>query len=417
MKRIFVITLFALCNIYISISQCIYPSQFTTVTVYTPNNLSVTAGKFTGTDINITSGDIAAWTLYLSQNYGAEYMGNPTYTYNCHGYAWHMTDGNNPTAIKSPVWINQPCLSPYMSNNGGYVSCSESEATKVFYHPDGDHSAIRLDSYWYQSKWGANYLVKHPPNSVDYIYQASKPKTYWKNANYTVSFNLNGATGTPPPTQNIQPGGTATKPSPDPNRTGFSFGGWYTNSAGTGSAFNFSTPINSNMTLYAKWLSPTLGGSPTVFLNSYVTIYLSNPPSNYSWDNNSYLTLSGVNNTNIPYSATFKGVSVGYGEVYLKDNNGTKLATHSVQVMTYDNPIVAPDNVCYSGSGASISLKNGKIASSWQVQPSHLFSITPTSNSTAIVTTSVNDGTVATIIVVVDSDNYGYTKQIKATCN
>ena len=276
MKKIFVIiTLFALCNIYVSIAQCSYPNTYTTVTVYTPNNLPVTAATFNGTDPNITQGDIAAWTLYLAQNYGAVYMGNPTNTYNCHGYAWHMTDDNNPTPTKSAVWINQGCLGPYMSNNGGYVSCSESEATKVFYHPDGDHSAIRLDSYWYQSKWGSNYLVKHPPNAVDYRYQASKPKTYWKRASYTVSFNLNGASGSIS-NQTVLAGGYATKPSPNPDWTGYTFDGWYDNSGCTGSAVNFATnAITSNKTFYAKWTPITVTSGFDFIIYNWTSFTLS----------------------------------------------------------------------------------------------------------------------------------------------
>jgi uncharacterized repeat protein (TIGR02543 family) len=278
MRRVLIIITFALCNIYISIAQqCSYPSGYLPVTVYTPNGSPVTAAVFTGSDPNISPGDIAAWTLYLSQNYGAVYMGDPTYKYNCHGYTWHMTKDNNPTAINSPVWINQGCLSPYI-NNGGYVACNENVATKVYYHPDGDHSAIRLDSYWYQSKWGSLYLVKHPPNAVDYAYQASKTKTYWKRVSYTGTFNLNGANGTAPSAQTVLCGDYATKPSPDPTPpTGYTFGGWYDNSSCTGNQVNFPTyPITSNKTFYAKWISQIISFGFNIVVNNYSSYNLSN---------------------------------------------------------------------------------------------------------------------------------------------
>ena len=70
---------------------------------------------------------------------------------------------------------------------------------------------------------------------------------------YKVSFNLNGASGTPPPDQYILPNGKVTKPSPDPVRSGYIFDGWYNNSACTGSSFNFSSSISADITLYAKW--------------------------------------------------------------------------------------------------------------------------------------------------------------------
>ena len=56
-------------------------------------------------------------------------------------------------------------------------------------------------------------------------------------------------------TQQIVPGGYATNPG-NPSRTGFNFKGWFRTSAGTGSAWSFSSntvPINDNLYLYAKW--------------------------------------------------------------------------------------------------------------------------------------------------------------------
>ncbi len=48
-------------------------------------------------------------------------------------------------------------------------------------------------------------------------------------------------------------GGKVTKPTEAVTKEGFTFGGWYTNSAGTGTAFNFNTIVKSDLTLYAKW--------------------------------------------------------------------------------------------------------------------------------------------------------------------
>ena len=67
---------------------------------------------------------------------------------------------------------------------------------------------------------------------------------------YVVTFNLNGK-GTNF-TQEVYENRTITTPA-NPTTTGFVFDGWYTNQACT-SAFNFSTPITANTTLYAKWV-------------------------------------------------------------------------------------------------------------------------------------------------------------------
>ena len=67
---------------------------------------------------------------------------------------------------------------------------------------------------------------------------------------FVVTFNLNGK-GTNF-TQDVYENRTIAAPA-NPTTTGFVFGGWYTNQACT-SAFDFSTPITANTTLYAKWV-------------------------------------------------------------------------------------------------------------------------------------------------------------------
>ncbi len=67
---------------------------------------------------------------------------------------------------------------------------------------------------------------------------------------YTVTFNTNG--GGSVAAQVVASGDKATKPS-DPTRTGYVFGGWYTDS-GLTSAFDFNTAITADKTLYAKWI-------------------------------------------------------------------------------------------------------------------------------------------------------------------
>lgn len=67
---------------------------------------------------------------------------------------------------------------------------------------------------------------------------------------YRVYFYTNG--GSEVETKEVAAGGTLNKPS-DPVKAMYTFEGWYTNSKGTGAQFDFSTPISSNMVLYAKW--------------------------------------------------------------------------------------------------------------------------------------------------------------------
>ncbi|MDQ6422012.1 S-layer homology domain-containing protein [Paenibacillus sp. LHD-117] len=65
--------------------------------------------------------------------------------------------------------------------------------------------------------------------------------------------------------------GNATKPA-DPARSGYTFGGWYTDS-GFAAPFDFTTPITSDLTLYAKWTAIyTGGGGPVTSKNGKLTL-------------------------------------------------------------------------------------------------------------------------------------------------
>ena len=67
--------------------------------------------------------------------------------------------------------------------------------------------------------------------------------------NYTVSFNSNG--GSAVESQTVADGNKATKPT-DPAKSGYTFGGWYTDSA-CSSAYDFNSAVTTDITLYAKW--------------------------------------------------------------------------------------------------------------------------------------------------------------------
>ena len=69
----------------------------------------------------------------------------------------------------------------------------------------------------------------------------SKPPVY-----YTVEFDSDGGSTVEP--QKIEKGKTAAKPD-DPSKDGFTFEGWYAGNE----KFDFSTPINTVLTLKAKW--------------------------------------------------------------------------------------------------------------------------------------------------------------------
>ncbi len=81
---------------------------------------------------------------------------------------------------------------------------------------------------------------------------------------YTVTFDANEGTfpddGSTSKSRQVNAGGLASSPDPDPVRENgedgfvYGFAGWYTNASGTGGAFDFlQTPVTGNLTLYAGW--------------------------------------------------------------------------------------------------------------------------------------------------------------------
>lgn len=93
----------------------------------------------------------------------------------------------------------------------------------------------------------------------------------------TVSFDLNydGATGAPED-QEIDSGETVEKPS-NPTRTGYNFGGWYTDAECT-TAYDFNTPVTEDITLYAKW---NKNKKPVPVDKEYTVSYDSNGGTEY----------------------------------------------------------------------------------------------------------------------------------------
>lgn len=71
----------------------------------------------------------------------------------------------------------------------------------------------------------------------------------WASEQYTVSFDMNGATSTPIEAKTVDYGATVAKPD-NPERTGLNFGGWLKGNA----AYNFNELVTSDFTLTAKWL-------------------------------------------------------------------------------------------------------------------------------------------------------------------
>ena len=139
----------------------------------TPNGSPVNAGVLVTQDYSDSLKTYYKNLIESGYN-GVEVIGAATLTYNCHAYAWHIAEGGDS------VWIGVNSIfdEDIYWNDGSYIEVPESLATKVSYQYN--HSAVRINSNEYISKWGAMSLVRHNPTNVP-IY--GNPTKYYKRSN------------------------------------------------------------------------------------------------------------------------------------------------------------------------------------------------------------------------------------------
>jgi len=116
--------------------------------------------------------------------YGSDY--SSTRKFNCHGYAWHMTDIDGNQSLTNPRWIGYSQGNTdeaiYMSD-GSYIQvANEMHPCKISWSL-GDHSAISTTSGKYISKWNEYPLMEHDWDDSPYGTSSLK---------YYVSTNING---------------------------------------------------------------------------------------------------------------------------------------------------------------------------------------------------------------------------------
>jgi hypothetical protein len=183
-------------------------AQYQNTTIYTPANTSVIAGRFIGTDYTSAQKNDAKNYWLSIYNNRIKYQDEATYKYNCHAYAWHISENG------SQVWINTPEQKKYWNDNSYTEVLNPAVATKVSfggpcysqnsYVDECDHSAVTTSTPdYFISKWGPSPLFRHHKNdcpySVEDLHYYSRPSisgpTLFLNAGSTYTLNLNGHTG------------------------------------------------------------------------------------------------------------------------------------------------------------------------------------------------------------------------------
>lgn len=109
-----------------------------------------------------------------------------TPTYNCHSYAWNMSEGGATCWIANAYNTAEDI---YWTDNS-YIQTTEEYASKISYYND-DHSAVQTSTQGiYISKWGQVVLMQHARDYGPAIYNMSYRKYYRLNLGITGSESL-----------------------------------------------------------------------------------------------------------------------------------------------------------------------------------------------------------------------------------
>ena len=179
-------------------------SMFTAATIttavmaqgaFTPNGCPVPFTPFSlpGYDPPFTDDEIALMKAYELQ-FNLEILGPATRSYNCHGYAWHVSEGGAQVYIGyGPNAPNHP-ESIYWED-GSYEEIFIAEPGAKAVYMNDNHSAVVCsdDTDYFISKWGDFQLVRHHKYSVRYNYTQIRYFRRVQMNNYITPSEINGS--------------------------------------------------------------------------------------------------------------------------------------------------------------------------------------------------------------------------------
>ena len=167
---------------------------------------------------------------------------------------------------------------------------------------------------------------------------------------FTVTYEANGH-GTAPAAQTITSGEKATEPTA-PTATGYTFGGWYKESACT-NKFDFSTPITDNINLYAKWTPITY----TVSFNNNGGTGTMNSQT-FTYDAAQNLTANSFTRTGYTFNG-WNTKSDGSGDSYTNSQSVKNLAsTNGATITLYAQWKIQTFTVAFDKNGGTGTMAN-----------------------------------------------------------
>ena len=150
----------------------------TLTTIYTPKNQSVRA-YYQIPEMGYQ--DKLNWSIEVDSIYPQATELNPpsaTTSYNCHGYAWHVSEGGSNRWIGYYAGQDDDEDIYWTAQNPSYIETTEANASKISYYED-NHSAIQTSTQGiYISKWGEGPLMRHARGYGPEDYEMDDRKYY-----------------------------------------------------------------------------------------------------------------------------------------------------------------------------------------------------------------------------------------------
>lgn len=192
------------------------------------------------TSSNITEGSYISQPITPTKT---GYVFGGWYTSSSYTTLWNFsTNKVTNNVLLYAKWVANSYTVTFNSSSGSTVANQIVAYGDTITSPTTTRSGYTFDGWYTNSSYTTLWIFSNPITSNMTLYAK------WTTIpTYTVTFNSSG--GSSVSSQTVQSGSTITSPT-TPTYTGYTFGGWYIT---LNTAYNFSTPITSNITLTAKW--------------------------------------------------------------------------------------------------------------------------------------------------------------------
>jgi uncharacterized repeat protein (TIGR02543 family) len=178
----------------------------------------------------------------------------------------------------------------------------------------------------------------------------------WTIIQYTVTFNADG--GNPAAQTKTVDSGSSVSNMPEPARTGYTFGGWYTAVNGGGTQFTGTTTVSGNITVYAKWTAQTYtvtfksnyGANATLYTKmvtvpaTTITDFPANP-SRTGYTFGGWNTQAGGGGSNFTVSTRVTGNITVYAKWTAQTYTVTFMRNYAPDTVLYTKTVTAPATI------------------------------------------------------------------------